>query len=281
MHDLDIQIRDYIDATSDPLTIDDILYAPIGAELVRPLRQRRPRFRWNRGWGIAAAAFVLITVGLLPLLFSGESDQPAGTTIPVSTTVANIPLDARPAVWVAYGIHDANIETYDVWITDPSGRTQSLAATPEDGIWRMCPQFSPSGDYLARVETAEVGDEGVPSQDWVLVVSDFDSTSGELTNERRFPTRSGEPDCGAWSTIDDVYAYPSPEGSLMLLDATTDNIINLGDPIGTHLAWSPNGTEIGSSNGNAGVLVRSLTGGTDRSFLGRSDYDYSWLGGPQ
>jgi hypothetical protein len=30
MHDLDDQIREYVDATSKPLTVDDVLSVPVG-----------------------------------------------------------------------------------------------------------------------------------------------------------------------------------------------------------------------------------------------------------
>jgi hypothetical protein len=94
MHELDAQIRDYIDATSDPLTIEDIWHVPVGTTAVRPIDERSaaPR-RWNRGWIIAGAAAVavLVTVGILPLLVGGDILPPAATTIPtpVPATIPN------------------------------------------------------------------------------------------------------------------------------------------------------------------------------------------------
>lgn len=96
MHDLDVQIRDYIDATSQPLTIDDILYLSVGEEPVRPITQRTPRKTWNRGWLTAAAvaALVLITLGVTTLLVRATSVEPAAPTLPTTTiAVPETPVD--------------------------------------------------------------------------------------------------------------------------------------------------------------------------------------------
>lgn len=89
MHDLDVQIRGYIDATSDPVTVDEVFNMPVGAEPVRPIVPRQPERRRNGGWLIAgaAAALVLLIGGVVPFLFSGESSPPTATTIPVPTSV--------------------------------------------------------------------------------------------------------------------------------------------------------------------------------------------------
>lgn len=74
MSDLDMQIREYIDATSQPLTIDDVVGEPIG--LIAGSATQR-----SRAWAVAvaSAALVLVVLGVLPwLLRSPGVDEPAG-----------------------------------------------------------------------------------------------------------------------------------------------------------------------------------------------------------
>lgn len=100
MPDLDVQIRAYLDATSEPLTVDDVLFVPVGDTAVRPITHRTVgRRRW-RGWLVAgvAAAVLLVVLGLLPFLLHGGSIEPAGTTIPTpTTTLAPTNIDAESA----------------------------------------------------------------------------------------------------------------------------------------------------------------------------------------
>jgi hypothetical protein len=117
MHDLDIQIREYIDATSDPLTVDDVWYMAVGDTAVRPMTQRpRPKVS-GRGTLIAgaAAAVVLIAVGLLPFLLRGGSVEPSATTIPTQIIISNpttippsVPKEESTATTVAPAVVDSS-----------------------------------------------------------------------------------------------------------------------------------------------------------------------------
>jgi hypothetical protein len=93
MHDLDVQIREYIDATSDPLTVDDALYVTVGEAAVRPINERKVDSRWKRGWVIAsvAAVAVAITLGVVPIALRSISSQPAASTIPAVPTSPSVP----------------------------------------------------------------------------------------------------------------------------------------------------------------------------------------------
>lgn len=96
MHDLDTQIRSYLDATSEPLTIDDVLFVPVGDAPVRPITPRLAVLGWRRGWLIAGAA-AAVALGLLPFLFRGRSIEPAATTVPSATTIP-ITVPTAPSV---------------------------------------------------------------------------------------------------------------------------------------------------------------------------------------
>ncbi len=89
MPDLDMQIREYIDATSQPLTIDEVVGERIGLT-AGPATQR------SRAWAvaIASAAVVLLIVGVVPwLLRSPGVDEPVG---PSSSTSVSTPEATDP-----------------------------------------------------------------------------------------------------------------------------------------------------------------------------------------
>jgi len=92
MRDLDIQIHDYIEATSEPLAVDDIRNAAVGAGPVRPIIRRQTEKPHTRGWLItgAAAALVLLMFGIMPLVSRGESAGPPAV-IPTVSSIPTVP----------------------------------------------------------------------------------------------------------------------------------------------------------------------------------------------
>ena len=102
MSDLDVQIREYIDAVSRPLTIDDV-EVPMGDGHVRPLKPLPPRRGVRRRWGVAAAGAAVVFVVLAPvLLLLGGSESDVGGTEPEkattgpSTTALQVPASIAP-----------------------------------------------------------------------------------------------------------------------------------------------------------------------------------------
>ncbi len=94
MPDLDTQIREYFDATSSAVSVDEVVEAAEGWTAVRPVGGVLPARPGHRGWlvGIAAAVLVVLLLGLLPLLL-GPSDGPVVTT-PDPPTTTSLPSTA-------------------------------------------------------------------------------------------------------------------------------------------------------------------------------------------
>jgi hypothetical protein len=89
MQDLDSQIRDYLDATSDPLTADDVLYQRIGDDTVRPIitRKQGPQ-SWSGRLVVAlAAAAVVSALVAVPIMLRRGPVEPIGNT--VTTAIAS------------------------------------------------------------------------------------------------------------------------------------------------------------------------------------------------
>lgn len=84
MLDLDAQVREYIDATSEPLTANELLREADQkpADLAPSRRSSTP------GWLIAvAAAIIVLLLGLIPLLLANDEQTTATTpSVPVPTT---------------------------------------------------------------------------------------------------------------------------------------------------------------------------------------------------
>lgn len=92
MRDLDIQIHDYIEATSEPVALDEVWNVAVGAGPVRPLTRREEEKPRNRGWLItgAAAALVLLIFGIVPFVSFDESTRPPAV-IPTVSTMITVP----------------------------------------------------------------------------------------------------------------------------------------------------------------------------------------------
>ncbi len=95
MPDLDLQIREYFDSTSSPLTVEDVSATQVrpATRLLRPYRGARWR---RRGWLVAAVSFgvVLLVGGGIALIaaLSGESSPVTENPAPaVTITVAPTP----------------------------------------------------------------------------------------------------------------------------------------------------------------------------------------------
>jgi hypothetical protein len=101
MPDLDVQIREYFEATSTPLSVDDVFQVPVGGDLVRPMTQRPTPRPLHRGWlvGIAAAALALVVIGAVSLLSERTEGGPAGTT-PDTSTSTTVEVESAPATIV-------------------------------------------------------------------------------------------------------------------------------------------------------------------------------------
>jgi hypothetical protein len=163
MHELDAQIREYIDATSDPLNVEDIWHSPVGTAPVRPIDERRtePK-RWNRGWVIAgvAAAAVLVTVGILPLLVGGDTLSPTATTIPtpVPTTTPGPVLTTIPVVEPTT-VDDALTRGASVAVE----WTMATGALPTWNLSSVVPIVTNGSSFLGVLDTGEdnaLGDVG-------------------------------------------------------------------------------------------------------------------------
>lgn len=89
MYDLDVQIRDYVDATSAPLTVDEVLHVPVGDEPVRPFAPRGGGRRPLTGWLVAgaAAAIVVLVIGAVGLFAALRSGGEAVVEPTTSTTL--------------------------------------------------------------------------------------------------------------------------------------------------------------------------------------------------
>jgi hypothetical protein len=93
--DLDLQIREYFDSTSSPLTVEDVSGTQVRSA-THPLRPYRDAKWRRRGWLVAAASFgvVLLVGGGMALIaaLSGESSPVTENPAPaVTITVAPTP----------------------------------------------------------------------------------------------------------------------------------------------------------------------------------------------
>jgi len=159
MHDLDNQIREYIDATSEPLTVDDVLSVPIGEAPVRPISNRTFAAHWSRGWATAAVAAVItvIALGSVPWLMSrtdggapAADETPLATAEVTPTTEAAITSDTVPATTATVA---------DVPVVPPGEGTKlSFVQSDvlEDERWNSGVWFK--GDLYALVSPGRGGD---------------------------------------------------------------------------------------------------------------------------
>jgi hypothetical protein len=125
MHELDIQIREYMDATSDPLTVDDVLYRRVGEAPVRPITYRSSPVRWWRGWVTAAvaAAVTTIVIGavawLAPVYETPSAEKPGVVTaVPDSEATVEVPVSIVAEAVTASSIGDASWTVYEGDSTD-------------------------------------------------------------------------------------------------------------------------------------------------------------------
>ncbi len=104
MRDLQSQIRDYFDEVGEPVTIEDVFFADVGDDRVRPLEPFRRPVGFRRPWLIAAgaalAAALLVGVPLLIRSSTPSSTLPPGiqpsTTIVTSTTEPSTTTTRQP-----------------------------------------------------------------------------------------------------------------------------------------------------------------------------------------
>jgi hypothetical protein len=138
MHELDIQIREYIDATSDPLTVDDVLYAPVGEAPVRPITFRSSPVRWSHGWAIAAVAAAVTTVvigavaWLAPAYETPSGDQPGAVTTVPSEAAIKVPASIVAEAVTPSSIGDASWTVYEGDSTDIVARLSTGDAAEVD-----------------------------------------------------------------------------------------------------------------------------------------------------
>lgn len=95
MHDLDTQIRDYLDATSDPLTADDVLYQRIDDDTVRPMNtpQKGPQ-SWSGRLVVAlAAAAVVSALVAVPLILRRGPIEPIADTVSIVSASTTMPIE--------------------------------------------------------------------------------------------------------------------------------------------------------------------------------------------
>jgi hypothetical protein len=134
MYDLDVQIRDYIDATSAPLTVDEVLHVPVGDEPVRPFTPRGGGRRPLTGWlvaGAAAAIVVLVigAVGVFAALRSGEESVVEPTT---GTTVVEGADTSAIAESFAQARSDGDVDAVMALLAEDASVDTGPAAAPSD-----------------------------------------------------------------------------------------------------------------------------------------------------
>jgi len=133
MHDLDVQIRDYIDTTSAPLLVDEVLHGPVGDEPVRPIAPHGGGRRPLTGWlvaGAAAATVVLVigAVGLFAALRSGEE----AVLETASTTAVEVAGASAIAESFAQARSDGDADSVMALLADDASVDMGPAATPSD-----------------------------------------------------------------------------------------------------------------------------------------------------
>jgi len=134
MHDLDIQIREYIDATSEPLTVDEVLHVTVGDEPVRPITLRDRGQRSRRGWLIAAAAAAAALVliggfGLLVRVVNETDDAPVVDDPVVTTTQPATIADLVTSTTAAQSL-DEVVETEPPVVEDDAATPWRIGALP-------------------------------------------------------------------------------------------------------------------------------------------------------
>ena len=219
MRDLDVQIREYFDEVTYPVTIEDVFFAAAEEEPVRPIERLRPVHR-RRPWMTAAVAAAIIILGAIPLLMlraseSGRSvtTEPPATAPPLSseeiartfleaTTVADaveaIALVAPGAAVDLGGIDDAALlEPWFAW-----NRAMGFVATATG-----CDQLSPT-EVRCRYTYTNPWMEALEINPWAGSTMTFTVVDGRITSIEEFLSFTGFE--GAWTLFKDWVerAYP-------------------------------------------------------------------------
>jgi hypothetical protein len=262
MPDLDMRIREYIDATSQPLTIDDVLGERI--ELTAGTATQR-----SRPWAvvIAAAAVVLVIVGVVPWLMRSpgvnEPTAPSPSTSVSTPEAPNIPAPASEVSgeWVSFDVAEGLPGTpIDTIAVDASGGVWVLAHTDDPTTAQLY-----SFDAGTRVFVAR----GAPLQltaEWHTLWMEITSVGvvvslGESEESGRPPERLLQWDDAGWHELSMEHSLPnldmsiaqsSPDGGLRVagytpelgpvaIDITSDGVTYSVAPEG---AWSGGGPSV-------------------------------------
>jgi len=173
--------------------------------------------------------------------------------------------------WVAF------VGGADIYLVREGEAARRIIGSDNDGLNEICPAFSRDGRRLAHGEAEGTASTGY--HDAALVISDVDAAGNASESLRIGVPGTFQPPCAVWSADGRRVAFAVPltslvnpdrsaAGSQVWVATVADGHVDvLSDLLATDLEWSPDGSLLAISSGQADLVPgQSLRDGSIRLY---------------